>query len=229
MKMIYMVYKGIGRPNVHTPEFYTVLAEVNAKLGYTEFLGEGLSILNSSASGGALMASINGYGISNSQLTRLFNAYNAMYADITLATFKTKLTAELGHAPVIVAEGHCFPSGTAILMADGSEKPIEAMLPGDLVLAQDADGDLVPAAVKRLFRNETQEFVRLDFIDGRVLHATPGHRFLTTTGSYEEIGRLMRLSGGRVQLIGWDGEIIATKAELVRLNGERRIYLRAPT
>lgn len=55
----------------------------------------------------------------------------------------------------------CFLAGTAILMADGSEKPIEQIRVGDLVMSFDpavesGRGPLLPAKVTRLFRNVTE-------------------------------------------------------------------------
>ena len=144
----------------------------------------------------------------------------------------------------------CFPSGTSVSMWPvdavlGSDtigthdekavlsgiwqKPIEEILPGDLVVSFDAEGNLVPGRVDKLFRNTTQEFVRLSFdkpearggvtAEGREqearkgaaltgkrdshgdLVATPGHRFLTETGDFLEIGHMLRLGGGRVKLV----------------------------
>jgi hypothetical protein len=56
--------------------------------------------------------------------------------------------------------GFCFAAGTAILMADGSERPIETVEPGDWVVA--FDGDRTEARqVTRLFRNVTTEWLIL--------------------------------------------------------------------
>ncbi|MGU3541198.1 hypothetical protein, partial [Methylobacterium sp. A54F] len=64
-------------------------------------------------------------------------------------------------------------------MADGSEKPIGEVRPGDLVMAFDGSADpgrggLVPRPVTRTFRDTARHVVDL-----RGLHCTPGHVFLT--------------------------------------------------
>ncbi|WP_193778279.1 AHH domain-containing protein, partial [Pseudovibrio sp. Ad37] len=84
----------------------------------------------------------------------------------------------------------CFPKGTLIAMWDGSQKPIEKITVTDQVLAFDAEGNRQPGAVTHLFRNTTHEWLQLSFEDGRApLLVTPGHRFLTETGDYIEIGQ----------------------------------------
>ena len=119
----------------------------------------------------------------------------------------------------------CFPSSTLIsmwpvgaglgsdtdanagyderhLLAGVWQKPIEEIVPGDVVVSFDEDGNLVPGCVERLFRNVTQEFVRLSFDNSYDdLIATPGHRFLTETGDFMEIGHMLRLGGGNVRLV----------------------------
>ncbi len=108
----------------------------------------------------------------------------------------------------------CFPAGTVVAMADGGERAIEDIRVGDAVLSFDGDGHPVAGVIDKLFSNTTQEFIRLAFADGRDdLIATPGHRFLTESGDYREIGHMAKLGGGAVRLVDQSGEIIEACAE----------------
>lgn len=55
---------------------------------------------------------------------------------------------EIGAAMLDV---HCFVAGTKISMWDGTEKPIEQVVPDDVVLSYDKDGTLKPGRVTRTF------------------------------------------------------------------------------
>src|SRR5215813_6393850 len=100
----------------------------------------------------------------------------------------------------------CFAAGTPILLADGTTKAIEDVLPGDLVFAFDRHvalgcGPLEPRRVTRLYENVTQEWLELSPVAGSErdaeqagfssLTVTPGHHFLTPEGQFEEIGEMM--------------------------------------
>lgn len=96
----------------------------------------------------------------------------------------------------------CFLPGTPILMADGSEKPIEQVRIGDLVLAFDATaalgrGALVPRPVTRTFQNITQTI-----IDLRGTRMTPGHVCLTDHGRFETIAAILARDGALVDRHG---------------------------
>ena len=100
-------------------------------------------------------------------------------------------------------------------------KPIEQVSPKDLVLAHDKNGNMVPGYVDKLFGNTTQEFVRLNFSDDREdLITTPGHRFLTETSEYMEIGHMLRLGGGTARLVDVDGSIIEATGEVIAYSAE---------
>ncbi|MGH1578853.1 MAG: hypothetical protein ACRBCU_16650, partial [Planktotalea sp.] len=110
----------------------------------------------------------------------------------------------------------CFPAGTLVKLWGGPEKPIERITSKDIVLTHDPRGNPVPGVVDKLFTNTTQEFVRLTFADGREdLVSTPGHRFLTETGDYMEIGHMLRLGGGTVRLTDTDGSIVTAAGEVI--------------
>lgn len=113
-------------------------------------------------------------------------------------------------------DSNCLPSDTPITLANGTTKLITDICVGDKVLSFDRAGNLVCGIVDKLFRNTTQEFVRLSFDDGRDdLVATPGHRFLAETGDFMEIGHMLRLGGGSVRLVETDGTVVTARAELL--------------
>jgi hypothetical protein len=114
------------------------------------------------------------------------------------------------------AGDECFTPGTQIKLLDGSCRAIEDITAGDLVLSYDASGNPVAGHVERTFTNTTSQFVVLEFEDGRApLTSTPGHRFLSETGDYEEIGTLLRLSGGKLRIVDLSGAIVTAKGEIV--------------
>ncbi|WP_417827116.1 hypothetical protein [Thalassospira povalilytica] len=114
----------------------------------------------------------------------------------------------------------CFTAGTSITLENGTEKLIEDIQIGDAVLTHSPDGAPVPGQVTKLFRNTTKEFVRLTFADRDDLVATPGHRFLTETGDYLEIGHMLRLGGGSVRLVDSTGAIVEARGELIAYTEE---------
>ncbi len=74
----------------------------------------------------------------------------------------------------------CFAVGTQVLMADGSTKSIEEIVPGDFVLAAQHDlPESVPvkARVARTFDNGLKQVVRLKFENNEELVCTPEHPF----------------------------------------------------
>jgi hypothetical protein len=112
----------------------------------------------------------------------------------------------------------CFPPSTLILMADGTQRAIELVEAGDWVWAvnpADPLGPLIRGQVARVFRNITDEFIRLDYLDGGTLSATPGHEMLAVNGTYGRIDKLVQWHGtteGRVLLAGADGQPRAAHA-----------------
>jgi Ca2+-binding RTX toxin-like protein len=85
----------------------------------------------------------------------------------------------------------CFVAGTPILMADWSEKPIEAIAVGDKVMAFDGHGGLEPRAVTHLFRHENREVLEVAGVA-----VTGLHRFFTDGGEWvpaQELNGVHRL------------------------------------
>lgn len=75
-------------------------------------------------------------------------------------------------------EGSCFPAGTRIRMADGTQKPIEQMRLLDTVLT--AEGNV--GLVTMLFAKEAKELVTVDLWGHKHLRATGEHPVLTKRG-----------------------------------------------
>lgn len=84
----------------------------------------------------------------------------------------------------------CFPAGTRILLPDYSEKPIEEIKVGDIVLAFNrTTRELSPREVLDLYYHP-KSADRLVDIDGEV-QATPNHKFLSGQGDcFDPIGNL---------------------------------------
>ncbi|MCO6181037.1 Hint domain-containing protein [Ciceribacter sp. RN22] len=109
----------------------------------------------------------------------------------------------------------CFPAGTPILAGDGSERLIEDIRPGDMVMAFDGLGELAPRKVVRLFENATEEWLEPSFPGDRApITVTPGHEFLTPKGDFRKIGDMVDAEG-RVEIVLADGTV--TKASVRRI------------
>jgi len=80
-------------------------------------------------------------------------------------------------APFIVGDDdQCLAVGTAVTMADGSTKPIEAIRTGDRVLSSYGSGDFRAATVTDTFRRKRSgPMISLCFRSGRVVRSTPEH------------------------------------------------------
>ena len=87
-------------------------------------------------------------------------------------------------------------------MADGTQKPIEQIRVGDMVMAfatlpDGSHGPLVPQPVKRTFQNITRSIVNL-----RGLHVTPGHVFACGEGGFETIANILARDGTLIERDG---------------------------
>ncbi len=70
----------------------------------------------------------------------------------------------------------CFVSGTSILMADLTEKPIETIQIGDRVMSFDR-GKLVKTKVTHVHPPRIAETIALEFESGLVTSCTPEHQY----------------------------------------------------
>ena len=99
----------------------------------------------------------------------------------------------------------CFLAGTPIDMWDGTQKPIEYIKPGDVVLSYDADGTLKPGKVKRTFENRVRHV-----LDVHGLMVTPGHATLCGDGKFK--GRHVPM----IDILRSDGALVAKNGSLIR-------------
>jgi hypothetical protein len=76
--------------------------------------------------------------------------------------------------------GNCFPAGTMVLMADGTEKPIERIRPGDRVVSHTGSARPVTETFRRRYSGDVVTVTA----DGnaRPVTATADHRFGTLIG-----------------------------------------------
>ncbi len=101
----------------------------------------------------------------------------------------------------------CVKRGTRVLMADGSERPIEDVRPGDRVLC-DAQGG--SATVRDVLRGTEERLVAFSTTNGRQLLCTADHPLFTNEGTLtaEQVHGNCRLygpDGGELVLDGiWD-------------------------
>ncbi len=121
---------------------------------------------------------------------------------------------------------HCFPAATPIAVSLTETRPISDIRVGDTVLAFDPSADLgrgalVPRKVVRLFRNTTDEWVKLTLSeDGeqKELVTTPGHHFLDRFGNYPTIGEM--LENGRATVVLASGELTEVTAERITYSAQ---------
>ncbi|WP_420860641.1 AHH domain-containing protein [Algirhabdus cladophorae] len=108
---------------------------------------------------------------------------------------------------------NCFVAGTQIEMFDGTSKPIEDIQIGDSVASFDEAGARVPGYVDKLFSNVTDALIRLEMAGGESLIVTPGHRFMTASGDYLELEKILRLHGDSAVLVNAQGDLVSATAE----------------
>ncbi|MFC5645482.1 polymorphic toxin-type HINT domain-containing protein, partial [Kitasatospora cinereorecta] len=100
-----------------------------------------------------------------------------------------------------------FPSGTEVLLADGSHKPISEIRRGDQVLATDpATGGVRAEPVTAAFNHTTQRLVDVVLAGDGTLSTTAGHRLYVdgtgwTVASDLRIGDRLRTADGSLQTI----------------------------
>ncbi len=117
-------------------------------------------------------------------------------------------------------------------MAGGSTKPIEAIGIGDLVLAFDGFGALVPRRVARLYRNVTDRWTELSFaqVARAPVVVTPGHAFLAVDGRFETIEGLLRQGGGSAHVVLADGSSALVRGRVITLHaGTASLYPQSRT
>ncbi|KAI9916453.1 hypothetical protein PsorP6_016829 [Peronosclerospora sorghi] len=91
---------------------------------------------------------------------------------------------------------NCIAEGTMVAMADGTSKPIEALVQGDQVMSPRVASDMsvvadVAMTCTRVLDNGERECVELKFEDGRKLVCTPDHRLLRFDGKWQPAGDVL--------------------------------------
>ena len=103
------------------------------------------------------------------------------------------LAGERGNVMVVGDDDQCLSRGTPVRMADGSERPIERICPGDLVLSSYGSGEFRSARVNAVHeRRGRRGGVRIRTRGGREIVSTPEHTHFagygTATGEEVEGG-----------------------------------------
>jgi Ca2+-binding RTX toxin-like protein len=117
----------------------------------------------------------------------------------------------------------CFPARTPIATSLTSTTPIADLRVGDVVLAFDpavdcGRGALVPRRVTRLYRKQTDEWVKLAWLENgetKELISTPGHHFLDSAGQFPTIADMIRKGSATVVL---------ASGELAQVTATRMVY-----
>ncbi|HWD25391.1 MAG TPA: UvrD-helicase domain-containing protein, partial [Acidimicrobiales bacterium] len=85
------------------------------------------------------------------------------------------LAGEHRNLAVVGDDAQCLLEGTRVTMADGTERPIEDVGPGDAVLSGYGSGDFRPAKVLAVHRSRRSEGVAITTASGRRVVSTPEH------------------------------------------------------
>ena len=117
--------------------------------------------------------------------------------------------------------GGCFPAGTPILRADGSEVPIQTVQPGERLLAFDATGGIVTALVQTVLTHDVTEIAELT-AGSSMVRVTPEHPFYVGAGVFRTITDLH--PGDRVFLSGPMGLRAESITRIERLRQPSRVY-----
>ena len=76
----------------------------------------------------------------------------------------------------------CLPSGTPIRYADGMERGIEYVRPGDVILSFYGDGIVRPGRVAKVWPSGRKQLLRVSLSSGTTIECSPEHRFPTPAG-----------------------------------------------
>jgi ATP-dependent DNA helicase UvrD/PcrA len=85
------------------------------------------------------------------------------------------LSEERRNLMVVGDPDQCLVEGTLVTMADGTRKPIEQIVVGDLVRSCYGSGAFRPARVVRTHASDPMECIRITTAAGRVIESTPDH------------------------------------------------------
>ncbi len=99
----------------------------------------------------------------------------AQYELVRLLALGTPETPSHRNICVVGDDDQCLVAGTRILMADGSERPIEQVTAGDLVWSAYGSGTFRPARVLSKAQRERADGIAITLRSGRTLISTPEH------------------------------------------------------
>jgi DNA helicase II / ATP-dependent DNA helicase PcrA len=85
------------------------------------------------------------------------------------------LTSEHGNLMVVGDEDQCLVEGTMVTMGDGSQRPIETLSDGDMVMSCHGSADFRPARVTGVFKAWETEGIEIKTHSGRLLTSTAEH------------------------------------------------------
>ncbi len=85
------------------------------------------------------------------------------------------LTEEHGNLMVVGDEDQCLVEGTLVTMGDGSLKPIEELVEGDMVMSCHGSADFRPSPVTGVFKAWEKSGVEIKTRSGRSIVSTPEH------------------------------------------------------
>ncbi len=112
------------------------------------------------------------------------------YQDTNRAQYRLLqlLAGETRNLTVVGDDAQCLVAGTAVRMADGSEKPIEQVAPGEQVLSRWSDGSFAATRVDQVHRSRRSQGIRVTTVGGRELISTCEHNHLITVDSHRSKG-----------------------------------------
>ena len=129
-----------------------------------------------------LLRSVNLFELFPDVRKRYSNQFRYILVDEYQDTNRTQyrflelLAEEHRNLMVVGDEDQCLVAGTLVTMADGSQKPIEAIRPDDEVLSCYGSGEYRPARVARAYGGRAKRSgIEITTVSGRAIVSTPEH------------------------------------------------------
>lgn len=196
-------YFGAASQDISVSANHKVTASVWANTSIKAFseAAAGVSLTFFNANGQQVGAVINGDSIGEVGNYQLLTVSSNVPSGAVKVRFASSLFAPAGDIEAVGDKAYfddasltittlpigCFLAGTPITMADGSQKPIEEMKVGDMVLAYDeATKQMKPDKVTEIFKHDQEDTFLI--VNGHI-KVTPIHRVLSK-GNWVEIGKL---------------------------------------
>ena len=127
----------------------------------------------------------------------------------------------------------CLPRGTPVRYADGVDRRIEAVRPGDAIQSYHGEGIVRPGRVAKVWPSGLKKLLRLRLSSGTVFSCSADHRFPTAAGDLaaRELRPDAGYRGGLADRFTQPNSVLfeawpkAATSTVVALGGERRAYL----